>query len=647
HTRSKQIIAQCSGASVLSASLTRRQISLVLVAALAAAAAQTAPSLAESINEIKPPSSVRLDPYIRRALLKALSELEESDKITTDFTSTDGSTDGSTYGTETTDTHKTTDYNTESIPTETSKEGIQIHSFIVNGQAAFANTTPNDVPTYINDNISILSTTSVNVDQVTSTLPTNSPFNEIFQTSQTGVNLQQTRSVGKNSNSNNDIGGAAKTTTNAVSTTRVTRPTTTSTTTTTTTTTTTPKPTHNDDGQNIEEVNKKDVQVFQAPLVAAFTVHQDANGLPKKVVPLLPADSRQTLKPQQVLPLSIPQNNNNNFRQQNINNNIRQEVRQQEFRQQDLRQQEIIQQQLTLQKQLEEKQRFLEEQLRILQQQQRQQEELLRKQQYLLQQKEIERQQQFEQFSNHNQLKRQESFDKQRVQNNQAANNFQFQNFQKNVPNQSPVQNNSVRPQTQQVSIQQSVAVPFPNNGAGVQQTNNLGNQQQLPNREAVDFLITLRSQQSEQFPLQDNHLPQGISNFLQPTPVFGQAQNFQQNFNQIRPAENGGRQSNRVFRQESGVGNFGFNQNQNQNYQRFNTFVPIQSPRFFGSNRQNQGNPNSDLQQLLYQTGLNGRNHEDLNIVTKVLSLNHGVPFNNNISNRLPFDSRRHSRTN
>lgn len=51
--------------------------------------------------------------------------------------------------------------------------------------------------------------------------------------------------------------------------------------------TTTELLTHNEDGENIEKVAKNDVKIYQAPLVAAFTVQQDAHGLPKNVIPLI------------------------------------------------------------------------------------------------------------------------------------------------------------------------------------------------------------------------------------------------------------------------------------------------------------------------------------------------------------------------
>lgn len=64
-------------------------------------------------------------------------------------------------------------------------------------------------------------------------------------------------------------------------------------TTTTTTTTTTPRPTHNEDGENIELVD--DIKIQEAPLVTAFTVDLDERGTTKKVVPLVHALDRSFL----------------------------------------------------------------------------------------------------------------------------------------------------------------------------------------------------------------------------------------------------------------------------------------------------------------------------------------------------------------
>ncbi|XP_053946738.1 putative mediator of RNA polymerase II transcription subunit 12 [Anastrepha ludens] len=58
-------------------------------------------------------------------------------------------------------------------------------------------------------------------------------------------------------------------------------------TTTTTTTTTTPRPTHNEDGENIEVVDKSDIRILEAPLVTAFTVDLDERGAAKNVIPIV------------------------------------------------------------------------------------------------------------------------------------------------------------------------------------------------------------------------------------------------------------------------------------------------------------------------------------------------------------------------
>ncbi|XP_050343329.1 putative uncharacterized protein DDB_G0271606 [Nymphalis io] len=544
-------------------------------------------------NHVEPSPSVRLDPYIRKALLKALSDLEESENVTISET-TDGT---SPFFSENTSDEVTV--------SQANKENIQIHSFVVNGQSAFNNTS-HATPTIIDNNISILSTTVGNVENhVTSNLPTQTPFNEVFQTRETGVNIQQVRSIPSTSKSKDSIFAQNKLTTekpHRISTT----------TTSTTTTTTTPKPTHNEDGENIEEVSKKDVQVFQAPLVAAFTVHQDAHGIPKKVIPIYQQTNTQSGSKISNLPTNIPQLSNLNHAVPDISST------------------EFISQQLTLQKQLEEKQKLLEERLRFLQIQQRQQEELLRSQQLLLQQKEVERIQQS--------LFEQEQFKKQLILlEQQKLPTQQISNFytHKSVPQNQILSQNNLRPQKSQVSIQPSLSLD---------QTNTLAAQQQLPNREAVDFLIHLRTKQQNQFPLQDNHLPQGISNFLQPNSdqSFPQGLNFHLT-NQIKSSDDPRqKQGTRVFRHESNVGNLGVNI---PKYNRFNTFEPPFTNRFSTPNKINPFSPDVELKQLLAQSNLNSRAQEDLNIVSKVLSLNHGIPFHN-IPSRLSFDNQRRTRT-
>ncbi|XP_039750059.1 uncharacterized protein LOC120626574 [Pararge aegeria] len=544
----------------------------------------------EKTNTVDPPPSVRLDPYIRKALLKALTDLEDSES----FTVADSTDETFPIDSDILNTREDVRVG------EANKDNIKIHSFVVNGQAAFANTS-NTSPTFIDDKISILGTTVGNVENyVTATLPTQSTFSEIFQTRESGVNLQQVRSIQSTTKSKTDIAHNKYVTLKPKSTVSTT-------TTKTTTTTTTPKPTHNDDGENIEDVDKKDVQVFQAPLVAAFTVHQDADGVPKKVIPIYQQTTNQDI-----------------LKASPTSNVLTQKLPIESFP--NIPSSEFINHQLSLQKQLEEKQRILEEQLRFLQIQQRQQEELLRNQQLFFQQKEALRHQSlFEQ----EQLKRQQILiEQQKISSNQINNKFAVH---KNTPQSHLNPNNALRPQKSQVSIQPSLSFD---------QSSTLAAHQQLPNKEAVDFLINLRRQHPDQFPLQENHLPQGIGSFLQPNPIqsFHQASSIQLS-NQIRPTDDQLRQKqgNRVFRHESGVGNFGIN---SQNYNRFND-APFRN-HFLPGNR---FNPDAELKHLLAQTNLNSRAHDDLNIVSKVLSLNHGIPINN-VSNRLPFDSRRQKRT-
>lgn len=139
---------------------------------------------------------------------------------------------------------------------------------------------------------------------------------------------QSTRSVGDGHNSNkavrlNEISGensdevkfeirkthglaapTASTTTTSTTMTTTTKTTTTTRprttrrkrpTTTTTTTTTTPRPTHNEDGENIEVVEKDDIRIQAAPLVTAFTVDLDERGAAKNVMPIVDQPKQRPL----------------------------------------------------------------------------------------------------------------------------------------------------------------------------------------------------------------------------------------------------------------------------------------------------------------------------------------------------------------
>lgn len=362
-------------------------------------------------------------------------------------------------------------------------------------------------------------------------------------------------------------------------------------------TTTTPAPTHNDDGENIERVSQNDVKIFQAPLVAAFTVQQDALGLPKNVISLFdqlqqpPAvakpiqefaiQSSGNIAPQPInkgstfepaipttpLTLQLPSENNapSFILSQSLELPSTKEAAFTTFA-------------------LEQKRRQLEEQIAQLQQQQRQQEQLLRYR-----------------HEEENRRLQQSQFQQAHFQNQQQ--NQQFQQFR--TPDLGS-------------SVQVIPSLSFPT-------------QQLLPVREPNEFK------------------PKPINSFTpsQPLPLFfGQtapllstgpqlplrpAQQFQTSFANLNPvtASEPSRSRHRVFRQESGTGNFGLNS--------IDTNFPPIYPIF---------NADNQLQSLLLQSGIAGRSNEDLNIITKVLSLNHGIgiPAQSNSFN--PFQQGRFVRS-
>lgn len=82
--------------------------------------------------------------------------------------------------------------------------------------------------------------------------------------------------------------------------------------------------------------------------------------------------------------------------------------------------------------------------------------------------------------------------------------------------------------------------------------------------------------------------------------------------------------QRNRVFRQESDTSNF-FNAASNNRI----TLNPINN------------NADNYLQSLLFQSGISGRQNEDLNIITKVLALNHGIQSSPNDQQQIRFPRR------
>ncbi|KAJ3665590.1 hypothetical protein Zmor_001081 [Zophobas morio] len=349
------------------------------------------------------------------------------------------------------------------------------------------------------------------------------------------------------------------------------------------------------------EAKVEDVQFFSAPLVAAFTVHQDERGLPKSVEPIYRTvqKAEQKLKEQKFEALTT----------------------QRPFSQQ---QQEQFRTQLALQ----DKQRALEAEILKLKQQQQQQNYLIRQQQILHQQQ--------------LQLQKQKILDEQaRIIQTQQPFLPTQQSF---LPTQQPFLPtiSSFEPTTQRnvvfnsdnsrvkgslVSFQPSISFTSHQHPSGVLPLN----AQQLPVKTAIDFRSPFASTSNFQ---QFNYLSHQQPPLENSVSTFNLVPTVEPQLTLTAPKHH------RVFRQEATTGNYlnnGFNSF--NNFNRFNQAVPSHpnSNRFFRSSVEtikslpfgfNQAQPpvvNQQLNHLLYNSGfIRGKQQEDLNIVSKVLALNH-----------------------
>ncbi|EDS30941.1 conserved hypothetical protein [Culex quinquefasciatus] len=391
-------------------------------------------------------------------------------------------------------------------------------------------------------------------------------------------------------------------------------------TTVTPTTTTTKGPTHNSDGENIEKVKSEDVKIYQAPLVAAFTVQQDQLGVPRNVIPLLQ---------------SLPKKNPVEFKQSTPMVSTSHPVAQIQPVQNPPQAPATVPTPIPLNTQaLEEKTRILEQQLVTLQTQQRIQEQLLRSKILQEQQLILQQQQQLQQ-----ERARLEEETRRRLQRFEEEQNLfrqkqiQFQQQQFKIQQQQ-----SFKQFPAQQNPQQSVSLP----GKAIP----ISVEQQLPFKEPVNFQpnnqpkpntiveqVKSISPPAQQFPIIPPSPPQLSKQQLLPLKPF-------QPFN-VNPApaplplqaplpidqQLPGLQRTRVFRHETGTGNFGFSQAlpHQQSNAPFRPSQPI--PLFQQNNGFTPLRNDNQLQNLLVQSGITSRSAEDFNIITKVLALNHGIP--------------------
>lgn len=521
--------------------------------------------------------ATKLDPVLRKALLRALSNLENESETTEEE-------DSSSTTVET-----TTDESTR-------RSEVRISSFLIDASNATAEDSGEE----------IIKTIIIKKPRTTLTPPFKDshlgafahpdPLNETNDIEIDSV--QAARSV------------SASVSANAVSSeSSEERPSST-----TTSTTTTPAPTTNADGENIENVKEEDVKIFQAPLVAAFTVQQDERGTPKHVIPILrqadnelkPAKPIMSFKNEPIsttteFPLSDLSSSSSSFFTTPRN--------------------EVKDSLLVL----EQRNRLLEEQIAYLRAQQHQQEELYRQQQF---------------FFNRQQSQPQRF--EQRAQVVQLIPSVQLSS--RNVP----------------ISLEQHLPIKEPSDFArtDVSFTNNNNNQGfNSNNRFNGGFQNGFQSFQSspsvtiqkskEQDIIQQNALnlqvlqPPALSTQLQlPTKPF---QNFANlpNPNLIDNRDPGNK--NRVFRNDVGqTGNFGFNSNNNVQIQQSIplNFRPSQP---FNVNSLLAGEQN--LHNLLLRSGVSfspRSAEEDFNIISKVLALNHGIQPSQTNNLGLGFDQQR-----
>ncbi|XP_043525020.1 putative mediator of RNA polymerase II transcription subunit 12 [Frieseomelitta varia] len=349
----------------------------------------------------------------------------------------------------------------------------------------------------------------------------------------------------------------------------------------------------------------EEVKIFQAPLVAAFTVQQDERGVPKSVVPIFrsPNDG-QALTLQEQL----------EFKQQLLEKQLA-ELHQQQIQQTQflVRQQQLYEQQLRQKQQ--QQQYYLQEQARI---------------------KQLEEQAKLKQLEEQARIKQ---FEEQRLNRFQSQRpvpqkQFFFEPSNNFLTFQPPVESN--------VHLQPSLTLEVPNVGAPPAFQSTFQSDQLR--------LQSFRQHQQPQHQLQQQQLPQ-----LQHPQQLQQLQQQQQH-QQQRLQQSVGSFSNdfqppvastsRFNRQEAfnSVGNFGFNADNKASSGNFGFNPPQRTPaHFFNPFTQfkpqtKPPTPARQIQHLLYQSGIAGDlssvqgigNPEDVNIVSKVLALNVGALPNN-----------------
>ncbi|CAD1476197.1 unnamed protein product, partial [Heterotrigona itama] len=362
----------------------------------------------------------------------------------------------------------------------------------------------------------------------------------------------------------------------------------------------------------------EEVKIFQAPLVAAFTVQQDEQGVPKSVVPIFRSPNNgQALTLQEQL----------EFKQQLLEKQLA-ELQQQQIQQTQflVRQRQLYEQQLRHKQQ--QQQFYLQEQARIKQLEEQARIKQLEEQAKL---KQLEEQARIKQFEE----QRLNRFQPQRPV---PQKQFFFEPNNNFLTFQPPVESN--------VHLQPSLTLEVPNVGAPPafqstfqsdqlrlqsfrqhQQPQHQLQQQQLPQLQHPQQLQQLQQlQQPQQLQQHQQQSFSSFSNDFQPSLAPTSRFNRQEAFNSV------GNFGFNADNNKASRGNFGFNPPQRTPAQFFNPFTQFKP-------QTKPPTPARQIQHLLYQSGIAGDlssiqgigNPEDVNIVSKVLALNVGALPNNN----------------
>jgi len=569
------------------------------------------------VSEISKKSAppTKLDPVLRKALLKALSNLDKDSETGEDVDST--TVEATTAG--------------EDLEESTKNERplIRVSSFLIDAsnQTFHSDSGEEIIKTIIIKKPRTTLTPPLKQVKAGNFLnldPVRDPENDIEIDS-----VQVARSVATSVTAN-EVSSEERTTT-----------------TTAAPTTTTPEPPTTDEiGQNIENVKPEDVKIYSAPLVAAFSVQQDEQGNPKQVISLFkqlnaqnevkpakpvmafknePIAVATTVRPTTESPIITRPDTSTIFftTQRNDNNDP------------------FLA--------LEQKNRQLEEQITFLRQQQRQHQELLRQQQALDQQN-FQRQQQLF-FDQQRQLRTQnQNFEQVLSQNfeqtssqrfDQARNSQNFDNSRAQpAQNFEQLRSQSQPANSQNVQLVQSVALP----PRQINEITDFRGQNFFPNRFPNFNSFPQFQPLSNQVSIQKSKEQETRSEAFTLQPPSLKAVSVFQNFNTppnpslnlIKPAlsESQSLNKNRVFRNDATqTGNFGFN---NNNQVQIQQSIPLNFP---------QPNGEQNIQNLLLRSGVQfspKSAEEDFNIISKVLALNHGIQPSQTNNLGLGFNERR-----